>query len=168
MSTLEPDEQPTAADTAEVAEVDSSPAGKGPTLTLKAAARETGVARSTLQRKLKEGQIEGAHRGPRGDWEIPISGLIAAGLAPRTTPADEQPAAADTAEVEQLRAEVRSLRSELEQARTVQQLQARNLDDLREALAAVRMLMPAEDSDTADEPNSEPAPARRWWQRSRS
>lgn len=157
-STTPADEQPNEASS------DSS-AGRGPTLTLKAAARETGVARSTLQRKLREGQIEGAHRGPRGDWEIPISGLIAAGLAPRTTPADEQPSRADSAELEQLRAEVRSLRGELEQARTVQQLQARNLDDLREALSAVRMLMPAED--TTDEQPTEGEARRRWWQRSR-
>jgi hypothetical protein len=59
----------------------------GPTVSLGEAVRTTGKAKSTLQRRLAEGAIPGAVRLPSGGWSIPISGLIAAGLEPRMSPA---------------------------------------------------------------------------------
>jgi hypothetical protein len=59
----------------------------GPTVSLGEAVRTTGKAKSTLQRRLAEGAIPGAVRLTSGGWSIPISGLIAAGLEPRMSPA---------------------------------------------------------------------------------
>ena len=59
----------------------------GPTVSLGEAVRTTGKAKSTLQRRLAEGAIPGAVRLASGGWSIPISGLIAAGLEPRMSPA---------------------------------------------------------------------------------
>lgn len=60
----------------------------GPTVSLGEAVRTTGKAKTTLQRRLAENAIPGAVRLPSGGWSIPISGLIAAGLAPKVSPAD--------------------------------------------------------------------------------
>ncbi len=60
----------------------------GPTVSLGEAVRTTGKAKTTLQRRLAENAIPGAVRLPTGGWSIPISGLIAAGLAPKVSPAD--------------------------------------------------------------------------------
>ncbi len=150
--------------------------GTGPTLTLGGAVRATGVARSTLQRKLRDGQIPGAHHTAGGNWAIPVAGLIQAGLAPKQTPPDDDPGpAVDADQVSALRAENSRLRAELDAARQVQELQASNLDDLRAALAVVsrRELAPVDDTNddtnddggTADDSPGGRAPGRlrTWW-----
>jgi hypothetical protein len=133
----------------------------GPTLTLPQAVTTTGVPRATLQRRLRANQIPGAHVGPDGKWIIPVAGLIAAGMAPKTTPAPvDAPPPVDRHELDALKAENQRLRAELETARVVQQLHETNLADLRQALATVRELMPAEPV-----ASPEPTRPRRWWRK---
>ena len=59
----------------------------GPSVSLAAAARTTGKSESTIRRWLADNAIPGAFRTDQGSWQIPIAGLIAAGLAPSITPA---------------------------------------------------------------------------------
>lgn len=145
-------------------------------MTLKGAARTTGVARSTLQRKLREGQIPGAERDPAGNWQIPIAGLVAAGIVPRITPADTPTdTPADTpSELERLRSENQQLRAERDAARAAERVYQQTNTALVEALAALRQLMPAPApveptaaTAVAPEPAQDTADTRgrlrRWW-----
>lgn len=121
----------------------------GYTVSMGEAIRTTGVARSTLQRRLAAGQIEGAYRGGDGGWVIPMNGLIAAGFLPRTTPPDEavepdpDEIAALRAEIERLSAavaEIPRLRGEVEKLSAVNAAQADHIRDFRVALETIRAL----------------------------
>jgi hypothetical protein len=137
----------------------------GPTLTLAEAVEATGVARSTLQRRLKDGAIPGARRLDTGGWSIPYTGLVAAGLDPGSKPEKVDPAA----EVSRLTAELAG-----ERARRIaaEQLAAerseriadvrRTVDALEAALADVRRQLPAAPA-PSETPPTEPR-RRRWWQ----
>jgi hypothetical protein len=59
----------------------------GPSVSLADAARTTGKSQSTIRRWLADDAIPGAIRTDQGSWQIPIAGLIAAGLEPSITPA---------------------------------------------------------------------------------
>jgi hypothetical protein len=105
------------------------------TLTLGEAVRRVTVSRSTLQRRLKAGEIDGAVHTDNGEWAIPFNSLLAAGLSPRVTPADPKPDPADellkvTAQLERARVEVNLL----------ERLAAERLESLTEARARVREL----------------------------
>jgi hypothetical protein len=159
----------------------------GYTVSMGEAVRTTGVARSTLQRRLAAGQIEGAYRNADGGWVIPMNGLIAAGFLPRTTPPDEavepdpDEIAALRAEVERLSAavaEIPRLRGEVETLRAVNHAQTEHLTDLRKALETIRALPAGTPPPTAPTVERVPddatstevllaAPRRRWWSRSR-
>lgn len=125
----------------------------GPTLSLSEAVRYTGAARSTLQRRLRDGVISGAHRTADGGWSIPVAGLIAAGLAPKSTPADEEPEprSSHTAdEVAELRAEVAEwrlenaeLRAEADKWRTLAAERERWMVDLRGVIEVMSRSLPA-------------------------
>ncbi len=147
-----------------------------PALSLAEAARTTGASVSTIRRRLNTGGIEGAHRTEDGSWRIPIAGLIAAGLAPKTTPATASTGAtsstpkpealppADTAEVDRLRAELEAAhRRELENARAeVDRLRADNGRLLETIERLSRALPPAtatdETSSTPLTSSASPAP----------
>ncbi len=61
------------------------PDASGTTVTLADAAEKYGVSRSTLKRRLADGEIQGAHKlpGPRGDeWHLPVAALEALGYRP--------------------------------------------------------------------------------------
>lgn len=152
----------------------------GPTVGMAGAVRATGVSRSTMQRRLREGAIPGAHRGDDGEWVIPVVGLISAGLTPRTTPPDTSteptpepprgttsPAEVSSSEVERLRSEVERLRGELDLARAVADERARHLDDLRDALAAMSRALPVGPQSPPPTPPSPTETRRRWWSRAR-
>jgi hypothetical protein len=149
----------------------------GYTVSMGEAVRTTGVARSTLQRRLAAGQIEGAYRNADGGWVIPMNGLIAAGFLPRTTPPDEavepdpDEIAALRAEVERLSAavaEIPRLRGEVEKLSAVNAAQAEHLRDFRIALETIRALPAGTPPPTA--PTVERVPVEveqrpRWWKR---
>lgn len=112
----------------------------GPVLTLGAAVKATGVSRSTMQRRLRAGDIPGAHRDTAGGWNIPISGLIAAGLAPKVTPPDTEVTAANPADDIGARlaaAEQRAARAEAEVDALTRELRRadEHVADMRRALA---------------------------------
>ena len=144
-----------------------------PALSLAEAARTTGVSVSTIRRRLNASEIEGAHRTEDGSWRIPIAGLIAAGLAPRITPADTPPAsvvdlesktptASDTAEVDRLRADLEAAhRRELTNALAeVDRLRADNGRLLETIERLSRALPPAPTSSLSPaESDTPPAPA---------
>ena len=164
----------------------------GPPVSLGEAVRTTGKAKSTLQRRLAEGAIPGAVRLASGGWSIPISGLIAAGLEPRMSPAhtpmkrapirtfrggpniDLDPEAevfpTHTPQVphDELAADVAELRAELERANG-REAAARDRAELLEAnLHDLRQNL--EDLRRALPPGPQPpavtvsqAPRRRWW-----
>lgn len=135
----------------------------GPTLSLPEAVKATGVPRATLQRRLRAGQVPGAHVATDGKWVIPVAGLIGAGMVPRTTPAPvDEPAPVNQAELDALRTENQRLRAELETARVVQQLHETHLADLRAALATVRELLPGDSVTYLGDNQPE---RRRWWRR---
>lgn len=68
------------------------------------AAKRTGVGRATITRRLQAGQIPGATRDERGNWQIPPEGLRAAGLDPAA--AEQQHPGAGAAEVARLRSQL--------------------------------------------------------------
>jgi hypothetical protein len=90
----------------------------GPSVSLAEAARTTGRSVSTIRRWLASDAIPGAFRTPDGSWDIPISGLISAGLEPRQTPPPAEVVPEPIAEVVPApSAEVERLRAELDAAR---------------------------------------------------
>ena len=161
----------------------------GPTVSLGEAVRTTGKAKSTLQRRLAEGAIPGAVRLASGGWSIPISGLIAAGLEPRMSPAHtpmkRAPIRAPRGEADEyelleisthtpqvphdeLAADVAELRAELERAnrreaaaRQRAELLEANLHDLRQNLEDLRRALPPGPQPPAVTVSQ--APRRRWW-----
>lgn len=157
---------------------DTGPVG-GPTLTMGGAVRATGISRSTMQRRLADGSIPGAHRTEAGEWSIPYAGLVAANLIPKVTPPDPTPTGPmsepepepvrDPAELVTLRAEVVRLRAELDTATALAAERARHLDDLREALAVMGRALPAGDATEPVRGSSTPTPPvrRRWFARNR-
>lgn len=156
----------------------------GPALGMAEAIRASGMSRSTLQRRLKDGEIPGAHRGPDGTWRIPVAGLVGAGFLAGTTPPDAPSlsgpvgesgptSAGDAAEIARLRAEVERLRAERDIAHALATERAQGLEDLRSALAVLSRALPAAPESTpapvSPNPSPEPAavgePRRRWWRR---
>lgn len=135
----------------------------GPALTLAQAVEVTGVSRSTLQRRLRAGDLDGATRTTGGGWAIPYRALIAAGLVPARTPADTPApvevrlAPAPTVEVDKLRAEVDRLRAEVEARDAALIARDAHLADLRAALDLMARALPAG-------PAVRPARSR-WWHR---
>lgn len=53
-----------------------------PQFTLTEAAKLTGVSRSTIRRRRESGKFPDAHRNEEGEWLIPLTNLLAAGLRP--------------------------------------------------------------------------------------
>jgi hypothetical protein len=134
-------------------------------MTLGEATKAVDASRSTLQRRLKAGDITGAYRDAGGVWCIPFSGLIAAGLAPRTTPADPEPEATEfeatepdtVAEIERLRTALAA--SELlanERATTVELLRT----VITELSAVLKASTPQLEAPTPPNPRG-----RRWFRR---
>jgi hypothetical protein len=143
---------------------DTAPMTDTPTpayMTLGEATRAVDASRSTLQRRLKAGDIEGAYRDGGGVWRIPFSGLIAAGLAPRTTPADDTTEGMTTAEMDPT-AEVERLRAELAHVKAIADERAATVEVLRDVIehlaAAIKAGPPELPVTTASTGHR-----RRWW-----
>jgi hypothetical protein len=95
----------------------------GPSVSLADAARTTGKSQSTIRRWLADDAIPGAIRTDQGSWQIPIAGLIAAGLEPSITPAGtskpkpSKPTLIEPSAPPATPPEVERLRADLEAAR---------------------------------------------------
>jgi hypothetical protein len=137
--------------------------GTPPVLTLAAAIEACGVSRATLQRRLKAGAIAGAERAPGGGWRIPVSGLIAAGLAPRQTPPEQRSSAlADPgSELEQLRSELQRALTERDHALELAAVHRDQAETLQETLRQLARALPP----AAADPGQTGAERRRWWRR---
>jgi hypothetical protein len=138
-------------------------------LTLGQAVKAVDVSRSTLQRRLKLGEVEGAHRTASGDWAIPFSGLISAGLTPRVTPADSAPEVDLTAEVERLRSENAHLRLLADERLSTVKVLTDLLEKLPAMLAAAPPQAPTAPAPEPSRATETPPPVsrRRWWRYSR-
>jgi hypothetical protein len=124
---------------------DTAPMTDTPTpayMTLGEATRAVDASRSTLQRRLKAGEIEGAFRDGDGVWRIPFSGLITAGLAPRTTPADDPTEGMTTAEMDPT-AEVERLRAELAHVKAIADERAATVEVLRDVIENLSAVLKA-------------------------
>lgn len=53
-----------------------------PVFTLSEAADLVSISRSTLRRKLDQGNFPDAYRDPKGVWKVPLTNLLAAGFRP--------------------------------------------------------------------------------------
>lgn len=162
MSTDDTTPPDTVTDTVPDTEKDTPPGG--PTLTLARAVEVSGVARSTLQRRLREGAIPGATRTDTGGWSIPYAGLLAAGMIDTDTTPKVDPVAElarVTGELADERA--RRITAEVLAAERLDRINEaqRNLEDLRAALADTRRQLPP----APGEPTTAPAPRARWWRR---
>ena len=143
----------------------------GPTLTLAEAARRCTASESTIRRRLRNGDLEGATRDATGSWAIPITALVTSGLMSPTTPPDtptadpltgamagpmaspgDSPDSLD--EVERLRAELAAMTIRAEVAEAV----ADERDRMIESQAVMLRMLEA----GAIPP---PSPPRRWWNR---
>lgn len=146
------------------------------------AARATGAARSTIQRRLKRGDFPDAVEGPDG-WRIPVADLLRAGYdlghgqgssaagvgqergqehaAGRDMPAPAAPDAAAGGEVERLRAELQAVRHALELER-VRREAAEALAAERDRtveLLARRSLTAGDGGEGVEDPPASAAPA---------
>lgn len=131
-------------------------------MSLAEAGRSCTVSTSTLRRRLKDGDIDGAHKDhDSGEWVIPIASLVSAGLMAPTSPPDpapepEQSTGADPDEVRRLEAENAELRRRAEVAEAVAAERERTIEAQARTL---RMLEAATGPQTAPEPEqASPAP----------
>jgi len=125
----------------------------GPTVSLADAVERCSASRTTIQRKLKAGEIAGASRVAGGGWSIPISGLIAAGIMPRTTPADTP----TVSRVDQS-GEVELLRVKLAAAEARAAAAEAHRDDLRSIIEDYRRALPPAPSEPAPSAEVTPPP----------
>jgi predicted transcriptional regulator len=146
-------------------------------LSLGEAAKLVEVSRSTLQRRLKAGEVPGATRTDNGGWSIPRSALETAGIPLRRTPAPDTGEL--VAELEQLRTERDALRIENQHLRAVAQERAVTLRVLEEGneeraytvrvmtelMERMNLLLAAQPQQISAPGTSDTAPSRRWFHR---
>lgn len=122
----------------------------GPFWSASEAARRCGIGRATMTRKLQAGEITGATRNDDGHWQVPLTGLLAAGLRPDrpALPEDDHQHGEDdvgktgddvTAAVElaELRGQLALERARREAAEQLAAERAARIDDLRHVLRAL-------------------------------
>lgn len=141
----------------------------GPTLSLAEAARSTGRSTTTLRRWIDTGRLVDVDRTSDGGYRIPVASLIAAGLTPRTTPAETTSTPAEnSSEVERLRAEldaahrteVDRLRSEVADLRSRLDRRDSEVDRLLDQLDRMTRALPAAStSTTTDTPPTSTPPS---------
>jgi hypothetical protein len=153
----DPDTSADTLDTLAEQEVDVDQQPSPALLTLAEAQRLCSVSRATLQRRLRAGAIPGAERTAGGSWAIPAAGLIEAGLAPRTTPADN---VVDVPVDVPVDLEVELAEAERDHAVELARVQADQVRLLAGVIESLRPMLPA--AGEADQPAQE---RRRWWHR---
>lgn len=120
-----------------------------PTWTVASAARACGVARSTIQRALRDDRLPGAVQGPNG-WAIPTEALLEAGFSlqqqgmpepDRATASRDSNASTPLQgdELQKLRNEVMSLQAALQVAQA-RETAARAVADERERTIQIQQL----------------------------
>lgn len=152
--------------------------------TLTEAAQQCSVSRSTIRRYRESGKFPNAEK-QSGQWVIPVSDLITAGLNPgRPSPPDEQPEEPkehtaleqddQAQEIAELRAQLAIEQAHRQAAEQIAAERERSLNDLRQAL---RMIEPprqnlseevnesAQSEQPRPQPNSTPSNPKRWWSR---
>lgn len=152
--------------------------------TLTEAAQQCSVSRSTIRRYRESGKFPNAEK-QSGQWVIPVSDLIAAGLNPgQPNPPNKQPKESEeqskpeqgeqAQEIAELRAQLAIEQAHRKAAEQVAAERERSLNDLRQAL---RMIEPPRQSfseKTAESTqieqlstpqNSETAKPESWWKR---
>lgn len=165
----------------------------GPLWSASEAARRCGIGRATMTRKLQAGSIPGATRDEQGHWQVPLSGLLAAGFHPdRPSPPEEdadqgvEDIAAKLAEVEQELALERGRREAMEKTseqiaelhRKLAAEKDKRIEDLQNALRMLEAPKPAQivqpqataPLQPAQTPHTTPQPPqgitgrlRKWW-----
>jgi hypothetical protein len=155
-------------------------------LSLAEAVKAVEVSRTTMQRRLAAGEIDGAHRTESGGWAIPYSGLVAAGLTPRVTGPDTgttgttgatgtTEAAGNADELERLRTQLAALHQEVTVLRGQAEERAATIATLTmviERVTAYQLMRAPVEPTATPEPSATPvAPVEpvsaRWWRRRR-
>lgn len=163
------------------------PTSSRPTLTMSEAARSCGVSRSTIRRRLENGDFPGSHKDAGGSWRIPVQDLIQVGLNPgRPSPPDQVSAPVERAHTETMSVPVSEWSTlnerlaEAERGRAIAEARlderAQVVDALRMTVRAIEMRDPTANSSTLDSvvdltedrpgptPTAAPQP-RRWWRK---
>ena len=143
-----------------LSEAPDGDATDGPAVGVDEAARRLGLAPSTLRRRLAAGAVDGAYRGERGAWRIPLAALDGVDSPspppppPRAPTPEPAPAGPPTLtptegmerllhEVSSLRADVRRLQREWDEARST-------LEEIRDRTLTVEAGSPAPAADPVE------------------
>ncbi len=134
-----------------------------PVFTLTEAAALVSTSRSTLRRRLDQGNFPDAYRDPKGVWKIPLTSLLAAGLHPvqgavQDLSTDIARPVHDVAQPEQV--ELKNRVTELENALSIErahrtaaeQVAAAERHRAQTAEMALRMLDPGPSAPTPTSP----------------
>lgn len=124
------------------------------------AARATGVSRTTIVRRAVAGEITGAERDDKGQWQIPLAGLIAAGLRPGKPGPPEAPQIddGDQDQGESAAVTIARLQGEVELERAHRAATERRVQDI-ERLADERAQRIGELQRMIEPPPNSPEPA---------
>lgn len=139
--------------------------GQRPSWSITRAAQECGVSRSTIRRYRERGDFKNAHKDEGGEWLIPVTDLIAAGLPPKSRPDDEYVSRSieqvqqnesmlseHDLELLELRHELELERVRREYAERLAQEREKQVDDLRGAMRMIEVVKPQ----AAPQPQAEP------------
>lgn len=138
---------------------------KGHLFSATQAATACGVSRTTIVRKIESGDIAGATKSDTGAWEVPLSGLLAAGYRPgEPTPPEqvqepEQPEESAEVKIARLEGEVALQRAMREAAERIADERLDRIGELRRALMPPPQDQPEEPEQPEESTPPEPAPS---------
>lgn len=148
--------------------------------TLTDAAQQCSVSRSTIRRYRESGKFPHAEK-QSGQWVIPVTDLITAGLKPgQPSPPDEQPNQADhttkneqpdhVQELSELRAQLQIEQAHRKAAEQIAAEREQSLIDLRRAMRIIEAPQPtqphfAPGSESEPTQQEQPEPKQSWWKR---
>lgn len=153
----------------------------GSTMNIAAASKRYGVSVTTLKRRIRDGEIAGAHKrpAPHGDeWHLPVAALDAMYARTEPEPPPAEPPAPPSPELSVLITALDRMSSRLEsEQRALQAAEADRLDARAEAARLAErveardreLAMVSEERDRLrvelEEERATPAPKQRWWSR---